>query len=282
MPRKCHRTLACSILIKGHRLPRRRPIEQLTHPHVFCQYKHNQDIMNVRNGLNSRGLKFLELLAAKPYQHEKKREKKEKKRKKIPMFGNGHPVFAISSGESLMTPVIRQSEDIAFILNCWRGDVWRGKRSAAKWRMVVVCVRALMREQLMRKWVKYMSALSLSLSLPFILSSPRFLLAFLSSLFYVSPPLCPLALPSEVSGLCLSYFLSLIFSFVHVLLSESICFCASLVRVVAYVHASVLEWREAVTWRREPCSLVNICAQASSGTHGPHTDFHPWLRTKTQ
>lgn len=64
----------------------------------------------------------MELLAAKPYQHEKKREKKEKKkrekkRKKIPMFGNGHPVFAISSGESLMTPVIRQSEDIAFILN---------------------------------------------------------------------------------------------------------------------------------------------------------------------
>lgn len=100
---------------QGHRLPRRRPIEQLTHPHVFCQYKHNQDIMNVRNGLNSRGLKFLELLAAKPYQHEKKREKK---RKKIPMFGNGHPVFAISSWESLMTPVIRQSEDIAFILNC--------------------------------------------------------------------------------------------------------------------------------------------------------------------
>lgn len=82
MPRKCHRTLACSILIKGHRLPRHRPIEQLTHPHVFCQYKHNQDIMNVRNGLNSRGLKFLELLAAKPYQHEKKRKKKEKKKEK--------------------------------------------------------------------------------------------------------------------------------------------------------------------------------------------------------
>lgn len=67
---------------QGHRLPRHRPIEQLTHPHVFCQYKHNQDIMNVRNGLNSRGLKFLELLAAKPYQHEKKREKKEKKKGK--------------------------------------------------------------------------------------------------------------------------------------------------------------------------------------------------------
>lgn len=67
---------------QGHRLPRHRPIEQLTHPHVFCQYKHNQDIMNVRNGLNSRGLKFLELLAAKPYQHEKKRKEKGEKKEK--------------------------------------------------------------------------------------------------------------------------------------------------------------------------------------------------------
>lgn len=85
----------------------------------------------------------------------------------------------------------------------------------------------------------YECALPFALSLPFILSSPRFLLAFLSS-FLRFPTSLTTRSSILFSGLCLSYFLSLIFSFVHVLLSESICFCASLVRVVAYVHASVL------------------------------------------
>lgn len=155
------------------------------------------------------------------------------------MFGNGHPVFAISSGEShdACNPSVGRHRVYSKSL--------KRRRLARKTKCCEVKNGSSMRAGLDERATDEEMSKVYECALPFALSPFHPLISSLSlSLLILSFLRLPTSLPTRssilFSGLCLSYFLSLIFSFVHVLLSESICFCASLVRVVAYVHASVL------------------------------------------